>query len=814
MRFPRQFLALALLLTFPAPHASGQAYIFGTFAGYAGNGSNGQFAIPQGIAVDGGGSVYVADSGNNTICKIDSVGTVTLLAGQPGVSGSADGVGTNALFNQPSAMAVDLLTNLYVADFANDTVRKISPSGAVTTIAGCAGVAGSNNGLGTNALFSHPAGVAVDTLGNVYVSDYGNDTIRVITPGGGVSTLAGSPGNDGSADGSGAAAQFYQPSGIAFGNNALYVADTANNTIRRVTPAGAVTTIAGTAGALGFVDGQGTGAMFHAPAAVAVDGAGNVYIADALNNSVRLINNSGAVTTLIPPPAGLNDPLGVAVDANGNLFIADSGNNMVWEWSNAELTTVAGAPSADGSDGMGAQARFDAPESIAADAAGNSYVADTGNSTVRKISAAGAVTTLAGSDSSLGSADGAGTNALFFAPRGVASDAAGNLYLADTGNDTIRQITPGGSVSTIAGTAGFAGTADGSGASAHFNHPQGVAVDGGGTVYVADTGNNTIRKIVSGAVTTLAGSIYQSGSLDGTGTNALFYQPRGVAADGSGNVYVADTLNHTVREINSAGVVVTVAGTPGVYGSADGAGSNALFREPSGIAIDSSGNLYVADTGNQTLRKIVPGTFAVSTIAGTAGFSGSADGAGAGAMFSYPGGIAAATSGFLWVADSANNTVRLDSAIPPQILTQPQSQTNFLGATVFFSVTASGTGPLNYIWQENGAPAGGNSNTLAAAVAGNYWTIVSNPAGSVTSLVATLTLTNPSPGGFQTIALLGNGQVQLTLDGTPGATYSVETSTNLVQWTTLAQVTASNGTAQYSDGLLTNVPARFYRLQP
>ena len=218
----------------------------------------------------------------------------------------------------------------------------------------------------------------------------------------------------------------------------------------------------------------------------------------------------------------------------------------------------------------------------------------------------------------------------------MAVDGSGNVYVADTDNNTIRKITPAGVVTTLAGTAGVPGSADGTGSAAQFNYPGGVAVDGSGNVYVADIDNNTIRKITpAGVVTTLAGTAGVHGSADGTGSAAQFYDPHGVAVDGSGNVYVADTDNNTIRKITPAGVVTTLAGTAGVYGSADGTGSAAQFNYPAGVAVDGSGNVYVADTYNDTIRQITPAGV-VTTLAGTAGMPGSADGTGSAARFYYP----------------------------------------------------------------------------------------------------------------------------------------------------------------------------------
>src|ERR1035437_885215 len=217
-----------------------------------------------------------------------------------------------------------------------------------------------------------------------------------------------------------------------------------------------------------------------------------------------------------------------------------------------------------------------------------------------------------------GSADGLGSNARFYSPSGIAADSVGNVYVADIANHTIRQITPGGVVSTLAGLAGVSGSGDGTGSAAQFNQPQGVAVDGAGNVYVADTGNHTIRQIApGGAVSTLAGLAGVSGSANGTGSSARFYQPEGVAVDSGGNVYVADTWNHTIRTITPAGVVSTLAGLAGVSGSANGTGSGAQFYQPQGVAVDTAGIVYVADTCNETIRKITAGG-AVSTLAGLA----------------------------------------------------------------------------------------------------------------------------------------------------------------------------------------------------
>ena len=304
-------------------------------------------------------------------------------------------------------------------------------------------------------------------------------------------------------------------------------------------------------------------------------------------------------------------------------------------------------------------APFNGPTGVAVDAAGNVYVADNGNETIRKIAPTGVVSPFAGLTGSPGSTDGAGSSARFNSPFGIAVDAAGNVYVADRGNHTIRKITPAGVVSTLAGLAGSAGSTDGAGNTARFSNPSAVAVDAAGTVYVADTGNQTIREITAaGVVSTLAGLAGNQGSADGTGNAARFNNPFGVAVDAAGNVYVGDTFNQTIRKITAAGVVSTLAGLANSRGIADGTGNVARFDQPGGVAVDATGNVYVADAGNSTIRTITPAGV-VSTLAGSAGNAGNVDGTGAAARFNAPIDVTVDAAGNVYVADSSNQSIRL-----------------------------------------------------------------------------------------------------------------------------------------------------------
>ncbi|HMJ04986.1 MAG TPA: putative Ig domain-containing protein [Chthoniobacterales bacterium] len=661
-----------------------EPYSFITRAGLAspgsanGTGSAARFHFPNGVAADSVGNVYVADGENNTIRKITPSGVVSTFAGLAGIFGSADGAGSVARFSNPHDVAIDGAGNIYVADTSNSTIRKITPSGVVTTLAGLADSVGSVDGTGSAARFFRPEGVAVDSAGNVYVADSLNSTIRRITPSGVVSTIAGLAGSAGSDDGVGSAARFLSPHGIAVDSAGdIFVADTDNFTIRKITPSRVVTTYAGLAGNNGVLDGvsdgTGSGARFRRPEGVAVDGAGHVYVGDSHNNTVRKITPSRVVSTLaglqgsqgsengVGSTARFYQPFGVALDAAGNVYVGDLFNNAIRKITpSAVVTTVAGLPPGR-MDGTGSAARFSSPWGMAADQAGNVYVGDRDNYTIRKISPAGVVSTFAGLSGSSGASDGTGSAARFFLVDGLAADGAGNVYVADS--YTIRKITPSGLVTTLAGQFGSQGNADGTGSAARFSGPSSVAVDDAGYVYVADKGNNTIRKITpQGDVTTLAGLAGSPGSVDGAGSAARFNYPEGITADAGGNLYVADASSNTIRKITPSGVVTTLAGLAGSFGSADGTGSAARFSQPRALAVDGRSNIYVADS-NYLIRKVTR-SGVVTTIGGQVDAPGSADGRGSAARFNLPYGIASDRAGNVYVADTYNHTVRRGVAIP------------------------------------------------------------------------------------------------------------------------------------------------------
>jgi sugar lactone lactonase YvrE len=314
---------------------------------------------------------------------------VTTLAGSAGVTGATNATGTSASFKFPNGIAVDLSGNVYVGDWGNDLIRKITPGGVVSTFAGQAGVTGATNATGTAASFNGPWGVAVDSSGNVYVGDWGNEIIREITPGGLVSTFA----NDSSLE-------FDQPMGVAVDSSGnVYVADEGYFEILELTPGGVLSNFAGQYLVSGAANGPGNIASFWAPYGVAVDASGNIYVADEANNLIRKITPGWVVSTF------------------------------------------AGSGSCGFANGSGTSASFCGPMGVAVDTAGNVYVADNYFSLIREITPGGLVTTLAGTKS-IGSTNGNGTCASFKYPTAVAVDSSGNVYVADTGNSMIRKISP------------------------------------------------------------------------------------------------------------------------------------------------------------------------------------------------------------------------------------------------------------------------------------------------------------------------------------------------------------------------------------
>lgn len=585
-----------------------------------GTGAAARFYEPSGLVLGSGGALYVTEEQNSVIRKVTLAGVVTTLAGKVGQLSFADGTGSAAMFYLPAGMVALPDGSLLVADTYNHAIRKVTMAGVVTTFAGQGGVSGTADGSLTDARFKRPEGIARAADGTLFITDAGNSTIRKITPAGVVSTIAGMAGTSGAVDGTGTAALFDFPTSILVRpNGVLWVADYYNAAIREVTQAGVVTTIMGALDEYSVLDGTGTAARFGGPYAMAVDGAGAILITDG-GYAIRKTNPALQVTTL----AGLGEnpgstdgtgtaarfklPHGIAVNAAGEVIIADASNRKVRKATPAAaVSTVAGTGAFGSADGPAATATFGGVYDVVVDATGVTYVAD-GQNTIRKIDTNGEVSTLAGMAGSSGSTDGSGAAARFNNIQGIALGSDGTLYVADSWNHKIRKVTPMGEVTTFAGS-GTNGHLDGAGTAARFAYPAGLALDAAGNVYVADTNNNVIRKITpAGEVTTLAGmnGLAGRGSADGTGSAARFWNPSGIAVDAYGNLIVCDTQNHTLRRITQAGVVTTIGGAAFQATAADGLGTAARFSSPMKLSIDSSGVIYVADRNNHRIVKGVP----------------------------------------------------------------------------------------------------------------------------------------------------------------------------------------------------------------
>ncbi len=462
------------------------------------------------------GSVNDGNSGNNY--------AVTFVADTTGI-----------ITARPIIVNAVTSTKGYDGTTSSTATPTIPSANVVTTLAGSAGQAGSSDGTGSAARFSDPSGVAVDSVGNVYVADYSNDVIRKITHAGVVTTLAGSAGQQGSSDGSGSAARFDGPLGVALDSDGnLYVAEYWNEEIRKITPSGVVTTLAGSPRQEGSINGTGSAANFYGPEGVAVDSPGNVYVADYNNQEIRKITPSGVVTTL----AG---------------FAGMTGS----------------------SNGTGSAARFYDPSNVAVDSAGNVYVADSGNDEIRKITHSGVVTTLAGSAGQVGSGDGAGSAARFDWPTGVAVDSASNVYVADYGNEEIREITAFGVVTTLAGSARQTGSSDGTGSAARFYCPTGVAVDGVGNVYVADQWNQEIRAISTSLVSGDTPAFTETFDTRNVGTGKTLTAAGSVNDGNSGNNYAVTFAPNTTGRITPLAITVTAATSSKTY---DGTTSSTARR--------------------------------------------------------------------------------------------------------------------------------------------------------------------------------------------------------------------------------------------
>jgi sugar lactone lactonase YvrE len=743
---------------------------------------------PQGIAVDGLGNLFVAEPGANTVWKVAAgTGTITAYAGSVlrGYSGDG-GLATNATLSGPIALATDGASNLYIADLYNNVIRKVSAGNQViSTFAGSrqGGYSG-DGGPATKAEINYPSGVAVDRFGNVYIADTDNAVIREVSANSGtISTVAGNgvicsiySGDGGPASNSG----LCLPSGIsvdASGN--LFITDNSTNRVREVTVPALPPTTAAAAPAFTVAAG-----IYDSPQ--------SVIITDATPGAAIYITLDGTTPTTLSQ--GYNGPINVS----GNLTISaialapgylasapSSAAYTIISPPTATITTIAG----NGTNGFtqaggpAASVEFSDTEGLARDSAGNIYFADSGNNVVWMLSAQTGDLSVAAGNGKYGYSGDAGpaTSAELAYPQGVAVDGAGNLFIVDSGNDVVREVSAAtGYITTYAGKRNAAYSANygdgGPAIDAELSFPEGLAVDEAGNLYIAETGGNAVRMVTAstGIISTYAGNRKPGYSGDGgAATSAAIGEPSALAIDGIGNLYIVTTYAR-VRMVSSTGIITTVAGN-GDPGGNDGDGGPATSAEiyPQGIAVDSAGNLYIS-TSPGAIRQVAAGAGIITTVAGNGYFGFTGDGAAATiAEIAFPQGVACDAAGNLYFADSGNHRIR---------------QVTFSGpaATPIFSLAAGtyssslsvsiidGTPGATIYYTTDGSPPTTKSNTYSspitvtnsetlqsmAVVSGRPSSAVATAAYTITTAIPVI---SPPPGTY-----LGAQMVTIT-DATQGA---------------------------------------------
>ena len=621
---------------------------------------------PFGVAVDADGNVYVSETEDHRVRKIDPLGIITTFAGSRSHAGS-NGNGRAAVHAGllgPSGMALDGAGNAYIAEYYSNVVRKVDSSGTITTLAGTGrwrlGYTG-DGGPAIQAELYRPQGVAVDTASNVYIADSYNNRVRKVDASGTITTLAGMGTPSYSGDGGPATqAELYRPEGVAVDTASnVYIADSYNNRVRKVDASGAITTLAGTGmwGSSGD-GGPATEADLKYPSGLAVDTAGNVYIAETYNYRVRKVDTSGTINTLagtgtlgysgdggLATQAQFDRPQGVAVDAVGNIYIIDHGNGRLRKIDSLGIvSTLAGSGDSKYPSGGGPvqsdSVSLTYPRGGALDSAGNFFFTDNGSLWKLTPEATISAVSLSGMKFSFG----------------VASDAVGNVYVADSGNNRVQRVDTSGTITTLAGTGAWGYSGDGGPATeAQLNYPYGLALDAVGNVYIADASNNRVRKVdLSGTITTVAGTGHSGYSGDGgLATEAQLSFPGALAVDTAGNVYIAE--GSRIRKVTASGTIATLVD----FGDLGG--------RPVGMAVDESGNLYVGihhpRRGDRIWRiDAEHGGGEIIAGSGEPGFGG--EGVPAGGARLWVSGIAVGRSGNVWFADGANRRVRVLERLP------------------------------------------------------------------------------------------------------------------------------------------------------
>jgi len=596
----------------------------------------GSFSSPWGFEKAPSGKIYVAN--NHVITEVDDSLTLRIFAGSD-TFGNVNSSRLLSQFYEPRFVTFNANGDMFISDTRNHQIKKIDmTTGEVSLFAGS--TQGSADGLGTLAQFNFPAGLDFDSAGNLYVADSGNRKLRKIDVTGLVSTIALHDNASSVYDGGAFATKIGNDLGdLEVFNNEIYFVDSTYKLVRKLnTLTASLIRVAGTGVSGDSVGNALTGATFSYPRGIAIDSTGNIYISDSGNNNIKFLDIANSTVSLITSSntpgysdgnlanARIDSPFDIDLISDNELLFLDRNNHVLklldtQSFTVNEVSTIAGRNRYDDKDGAFGANSFRRPFGTALDSSGNIYIADYDNNKIRKLDTAGNLTTLAGpAQGSIvsGFTDAIGNAATFNGPADIVLDSIGNLFVADSKNHCIRKIDASGNVTTFAGGAGIADYLDGLGVAARFKTPLGLAIDSSDNLYVADTENRRIRKIdVAGNVTTFAGT-GSTGLMNGPARLATFDQPVGLSFDNSGNLIIADRYNHAIRKITIDGInnlVSTVAGGIG-FGFQDGNVSQATFNQPHDVVVDLSGMIYVADRYNRAVRRISP-SGQVDTIAGS-----------------------------------------------------------------------------------------------------------------------------------------------------------------------------------------------------